>query len=117
MRRVSLVVTDVDGTLLTHDKKLTPRAIEAVARLHANRIAFSICSSRPPFGLRMLIEPLRLALPFGGYNGGTIVTPDFGIVEQQLIPADAARTAVEMFKANGIDCWLFVGNEDRKSVV
>jgi Cof subfamily protein (haloacid dehalogenase superfamily) len=109
--KISLVVSDVDGTLVTRDKALTPRAIAAVERLHARGIAFSICSSRPPFGLRMLIEPLRLALPFGGYNGGTIVTPDFGIVEQRLIPADAARTAVEMFHAKGIDCWLFVGNE------
>lgn len=111
MTKISLVVSDVDGTLVTRDKALTPRAIAAVERLHARGIGFSICSSRPPFGLRMLIEPLRLALPFGGYNGGTIVTPDFGIVEQRLIPADAARTAVEMFHAKGIDCWLFVGNE------
>jgi len=114
MRRVSLVVTDVDGTLLTHDKKLTPRAIEAVARLHANGIPFSICSSRPPFGLRMLVEPLRLKLPFGGYNGGAIVEPalpSLPIVEQVLIPPDAAKQAVAMFREHGIDCWLFVGNE------
>ena len=31
MRRVSLVVSDVDGTLVTHDKGLTARAIAAVA--------------------------------------------------------------------------------------
>ena len=114
MRRISLVVTDVDGTLLTHDKKLTPRAIEAVGRLHANGIPFSICSSRPPFGLRMLVEPLRLKLPFGGYNGGAIVEPDLPslpVVEQVLIPPDAAKHAVAMFREHGVDCWLFVGNE------
>src|SRR5207237_10716514 len=83
----------------------------AVERLHAGVIGFSICSSRPSFVLRMLIEPLRLALPFGGYNGGTIVTPDFSVVEQKLVPPEAARTAVEMFRAYAIDCWLFVGNE------
>jgi Cof subfamily protein (haloacid dehalogenase superfamily) len=114
VRRISLVVTDVDGTLLTHDKKLTPRAIEAVGRLHANGIPFSICSSRPPFGLRMLVEPLRLKLPFGGYNGGAIVEPDLPslpIVEQVLIPPDAAKRAVAMFHEHAVDCWLFVGNE------
>ncbi len=111
MRRFSLVVTDVDGTLLTHGKVLTPRAIAAVARLHAAGVAFSICSSRPPFGLRMLIEPLQLQLPFGGYNGGTIVMPDLSVVEQKLIPPDAAREAVELFRQHRIDCWLFVGNQ------
>lgn len=114
MRRVSLVVTDVDGTLVTHDKVLTPRAIEAVERLHASNIAFSICSSRPPFGLRMMVEPLRLKLPFGGYNAGAIVAPQLPalpVVEQVLIPPDVAKQAVAMFREHGIDCWLFVGNE------
>jgi Cof subfamily protein (haloacid dehalogenase superfamily) len=109
--KISLVVSDVDGTLVTSDKFLTPRAIAAVERLHARGIGFSICSSRPPFGLRMLIEPLRVVLPFGGYNGGTIVTPQFSVVEQKLVPPDAAKIAVEVFRAHGIDCWLFVGNE------
>lgn len=111
MTKISLVVTDVDGTLVTPDKVLTPRAIAAVERLHAAGIGFSVCSSRPPFGLRMLIEPLRLTLPFGGYNGGAIVKPDFTVVEQRLIPPDAAKIAVEAFRAHGIDCWVFTGNQ------
>jgi Cof subfamily protein (haloacid dehalogenase superfamily) len=111
LSKFSLVVSDVDGTLVTHDKVLTPRAIAAVERLHERGIGFSICSSRPPFGLRMLIEPLRLALPFGGYNGGSILEPDFAIVEQKLIPLDAAKEAVAAFQAQRIDCWVFVGNE------
>ena len=109
--KISLVVSDVDGTLVTRDKALTPRAIAAVERLHARDIGFSICSSRPPFGLRMLIEPLHLALPFGGYNGGSILEPDFTIVEQKLIPQDAAKDAVAVFQEHHIDCWLFVGNK------
>src|SRR4029077_7081634 len=111
MRRVSLVITDVDGTLVTNGKKLTDRAIAAGRRLHANGIGFSICSSRRPFGLRMLIEPLRLALPFGGYNAGAIVEPDLSVVEQKLIPSHAARVAVALFEQHGIDCRVFVGNE------
>src|SRR5579863_3374053 len=111
MNKVSLVITDVDGTLVTHDKKLTPGAIAAVQRLHAAGIGFSICSSRPPFGLRMLIEPLQLKLPLGGYNAGTIVAPDLSVIEQQLIPSDAARQAVATFQEHRVDCWMFVGNE------
>ena len=111
MNRVSLVISDVDGTLVTHDKRLTPGAINAVERLHAAGVAFSICSSRPPFGLRMLIEPLGLKLPFGGYNAGAIVEPDLTVVEQKLIPPAAAHNAVDAFRQQGVDPWLFVGNE------
>jgi Cof subfamily protein (haloacid dehalogenase superfamily) len=110
MRKISLVVTDVDGTLVTTNKALTPRAVAAVARLHERGIAFSICSSRPPFGQRMLIAPLRLALPFGGYNGGSIVNPDLSPVEEKLLSPDAARDTVDLLEARGVtSIWVFTG--------
>jgi Cof subfamily protein (haloacid dehalogenase superfamily) len=109
--KVSLVITDVDGTLVTPDKKLTPGAIAAVERLHAAGIAFSICSSRPPFGLRPMISTLGLAIPFGGYNGGAIVQPDLSVIEQKLIPPAAAKKAVGLFQRHGVDCWVFSGNQ------
>ena len=112
MNRISLVVSDVDGTLVTTDKKLTPAAIAAAGRLREAGIAFSICSSRPPFGLRMLIEPLRLALPFGGYNGGAIVNPDLSPVEHKLLSPDAARDTIAMLEEHGIgSIWVFTGGE------
>ncbi|MFZ3236724.1 MAG: Cof-type HAD-IIB family hydrolase [Stellaceae bacterium] len=112
MRKISLVVSDVDGTLVTTQKTLTPAAIAAAGRLHEAGIAFSICSSRPPFGQRMLVEPLRLALPFGGYNGGSIVNPDLSPVEQRLLTADAARDTIAMLESQGItSIWVFSGGE------
>ena len=113
MTRFSLVISDVDGTLVTHDKRLTERAVKAVRRLHQAGIGFSICSSRPPFGLRMMIEPLRLQLPFGGYNAGAIVDSDLNVVEQKLIPPEAAKEAVEVFRRHRVDCWVFTGNQWR----
>src|ERR1700752_4059483 len=112
MRKFSLVISDVDGTLVTTDKKLTPAVIAAAHRLHDAGIAFSICSSRPPFGQRMLVEPLRLVLPFGGYNGGSIVNPDLSRVEEKLLSADAARDTLSMLEAQRItSIWVFTGRE------
>ena len=54
--KISAVVSDVDGTLVTEDKVLTARARRAaVAKLHAHGIIFTVISSRPPRGLRMLV--------------------------------------------------------------
>jgi len=58
--KISLVLADVDGTLVTKDKVLTVRAVAAVQALHAAGIAFAITSGRPPRGMAMLIEPLAL---------------------------------------------------------
>jgi hydroxymethylpyrimidine pyrophosphatase-like HAD family hydrolase len=63
MTEVSLVVSDVDGTVVTPDKQLTDAAVRAVELLRGEGIDFTVNSSRPPIGLRMLIEPLSLKLP------------------------------------------------------
>ena len=59
MTRIALVVSDVDGTLLTKDKVLTDEAARAARRLQDSGVGFTITSSRPTIGMRFLIEPLR----------------------------------------------------------
>jgi Cof subfamily protein (haloacid dehalogenase superfamily) len=108
--RFKLVISDVDGTLVTKEKVLRPHSIEAVHKLHQQGIGFSICSSRPPFGLKMMIEPLGLMLPLGGYNAGAIVETDLTVIEQKVIAPDAAKQAVGIFHEFGIDCWVFNGD-------
>ncbi|WP_144294300.1 Cof-type HAD-IIB family hydrolase [Rhodoligotrophos appendicifer] len=109
--RISLFVSDVDGTLVTPDKSLTPGAIAASAKLAAAGIAFTVVSSRPPRGFSMLVGPLNITHPFGAFNGGTIVAPDYTVIEQQTVPADAARAAIAAIRDHGADPWLFTGTE------
>jgi Cof subfamily protein (haloacid dehalogenase superfamily) len=111
MREIKLVITDVDGTLVTTEKALRPSAVAAVRRLHEAGIGFTICSSRPPFGLKTMRDALQITLPFGGYNGGSIVEPDLTVIEQVCIPPDVARRAVDLFHQHGVSTWVFVGNE------
>jgi Cof subfamily protein (haloacid dehalogenase superfamily) len=110
MSTISLVISDVDGTLVTTDKVLTDRNRDAVARLDAAGIAFSIVSARPPFGMRMLIEPLRLRLPIGAYNGGALVMPDLTVLEQRLLSPEVVRAAITDLRAAAVDIWMFVGD-------
>ena len=85
MTRIALVVSDVDGTLLTKDKVLTDGAKAAVRRLHEAGIGFTIVSSRPTIGMGFLIEPLSITLPIGAFNGSSIVDAALKPIEQHLI--------------------------------
>jgi Cof subfamily protein (haloacid dehalogenase superfamily) len=102
MTRIALVVSDVDGTLLTKDKTLTDGAKRAVRRLYDAGIGFTITSSRPTVGMRFLIEPLAITLPVGPFNGSSIVDPQLKPIEAHLIPA-ATRNAVSMLNEFGVD--------------
>ena len=111
MSRIALVVSDVDGTLLTKDKTLTDGAIGAVRRLHHAGIGFTITSSRPTIGMRFLIEPLAITLPVGAFNGSCIVDPQGKPIEQHLIPQAAATRAIDVLNQFGVDIWLFTSDQ------
>lgn len=108
---VSLVIADVDGALVTHDKVLTKRAIAAVDALRARRIAFAITSGRPPRGMTMLFEPLRLTTPIAAFNGGMLIRPDLSVIDQHTLPDEMVPQVIETIRAHGLDVWLYRGQD------
>src|SRR5262249_58894743 len=72
-QKVSLLIADVDGTLVTKDKILTERAQKAVRRLHEVGIAFAITSGRPPRGMSILVAPICLSAPVSAFNWSLFV--------------------------------------------
>jgi Cof subfamily protein (haloacid dehalogenase superfamily) len=104
---IAAVLADVDGTLVTNAKELTPRAIEAVKKLHERGVLFAITSGRPPRGMRMLVEPLDLRGTISAFNGGIIVRPDMTVVESHPIPAEVAPSVVEVIRGQGLDAWVY----------
>ena len=111
MTRIALVVSDVDGTLLTKDKTLTDAAKAAARRLHDSGIGFTIVSSRPTIGMDFLIAPLGITLPIGAFNGSSIVDPQMNPVEQHLIPVSAVARSLDILNRFGVDIWLFTNDQ------
>jgi Cof subfamily protein (haloacid dehalogenase superfamily) len=107
--RVKLFLADVDGTLVTQDKLLTDKAIEAVHRLHDAGILFAITSGRPPRGMAMLIEPLDLRTPIAAFNGGLLVDRDLHVLEQRVLPEDLVQPVADTIQSFGLDVWLYSG--------
>src|SRR3954452_5051230 len=70
-----VLLADVDGTLVTQQKVLTPQALAASRELRAAAIALARTSGRPPRVMALLIEPLALTGPIAGFNGGVFVNP------------------------------------------
>ena len=109
--KISLLLADVDGTLVTREKVLTERAMQAVADLRKAGILFAITSGRPPKGMEMVIGPLGIDTPVAGFNGGLYTDAALKTLDERKLPADIARQVVEMIVAEGLDAWLYAGNE------
>src|ERR1700722_17946432 len=106
---IRLFLADVDGTLVTQDKVLTDKAIAAVGKLKEAGILFAVTSGRPPRGMSMLIEPLKITTPIAGFNGGVYVHPDMSVIEQQTIPDEVTPTVIDLLGTHGLDVWVYRG--------
>lgn len=112
MSKIRLVIADVDGTLVTPDKKLTERTRRAVLALRSAGVAFALTSGRPPRGMAMLSEPLGLTTPVAAFNGGMVMKPDLvTILEQRTLPAGVAEEVVAYLLRSDLDVWVYRGTD------
>ena len=109
--KLSLLVSDVDGTLVTKDKVLTERTCSAVEKLYAAGIKFAITSSRPPKGMSMFVKPLKLNAPLGAYNGGMMVRPDLTVISENNLPRSVAKGIIDIINSFSLGIWVYIGND------
>ncbi len=110
---IRLVVADVDGTLLTPDKVLTPRARASVHAVVDAGIAFTITSGRPPSGMKMMIEALPLEQLISAFNGGLFVRPDLSIMRERRIPCDVVPAVIDTLFNGWLDVLIYTDTDWR----
>jgi Cof subfamily protein (haloacid dehalogenase superfamily) len=106
---IRLLLSDVDGTLVTSEKALTKRSIEAVHRLHDAGVLFAVTSGRPPRGMEMLVEPLALSTPVAAFNGGLLVRPDMAVIEERAVPAELVAPTLKLLESFALSVWIYRG--------
>src|SRR6202012_1516382 len=110
-KQIKLLLADGDGTLVTQDKVLTEQAIAAANELRQNGITLALTSGRPPRGMSMLIEPLKLEGAIAGFNGGVFVHPDMSVIESHKLDPKTAQETIKLILDQGLDAWLYTEKE------
>jgi Cof subfamily protein (haloacid dehalogenase superfamily) len=106
---IRLLISDVDGTLVRHDKSLADATVAAFGRLRMAGIKSTLISARPPSGILHLAEALAFDGPVGAFNGGTLVRRDGTLsAVERLDPAVVTKVAAVMSRP-GVDIWIFSG--------
>ena len=67
-----IIMTDLDGTLLTDDKKILPQDMEAIKRFRAGGGLFSVATGRGYSMARSVVEKLELDIPAVLFNGAAV---------------------------------------------
>lgn len=111
MEPIVLVISDVDGTLVTSEKQVSERTRQAVAALHARGIGFTIVSSRPVFGLRVVVEAFNMRLPVAAFNGGALASPRLAVLDEHGLDRAAVDAIVGFLDQRRVEVWLFTSKE------
>ena len=94
---ITLVIADVDGTLVSKEKILTARAIASINKMREVGVRFAITSGRPPLGMAMLIDPLKIDQPVAAFNGGVLIQPDLKtVVRENFLPLEIVKKAFDL---------------------
>ncbi len=111
--KISLLLADVDGTLVDSQKRVTPRAAAAVTKLRERGIGFSVTSGRPPNGLTMITRAVEVTLPVAAFNGGLLVQhDDFSkVIERHALERSVAESIIARLAKEGLDVWVYAGLE------
>lgn len=90
-----LVILDMDGTLLTDDKRVTPRTEAAIAQGLARGVKFVLATARPYCSARPFAQSLGLDTPIICYNGALVrdVSNGTTLAEKPLSSALASEMA------------------------
>ncbi|AGM25709.1 Cof-like hydrolase [Spiroplasma syrphidicola EA-1] len=101
---IKVIVTDIDGTLLTDQRTVLPATAEILKNLQANDYFVSIASGRMPMGFNEYSELIEIK-KYGGYvigaNGAIIYDLQKNkTVKRIVIPKKAIKAVTDILLAN-----------------
>ena len=105
--RIKLVISDIDGTLITSNHEVSDATKATAARLAEAGVHLSLASSRPPRSIRPLAESLNLRSPFAAFNGALVLNAEGETRLRSEIPPAVTAHIKSITDAFGVGLWLY----------
>jgi len=104
---IALVISDIDGTLITSNHEVTEATKAAAAKLYERGIELSLASSRPPRSIVPLADALKLSGPFAAFNGALVVKRNGEVLARSVISPETIAGVKAIADHFGIAVWLY----------
>src|SRR5260370_33940893 len=104
---IALVISDIDGTLITSNHEVTDATKAAAAKLYERGVELSLASSRPPRSIVPLADSLKLRGPFAAFNGALVVKRDGEVLARSVISPATIASVKNISDEFGIGVWLY----------
>jgi Cof subfamily protein (haloacid dehalogenase superfamily) len=104
---IALVISDIDGTLITSNHEVSEATKATAARLYERGIQLSLASSRPPRSIVPLADGLNLQGPFAALNGALVVRRNGEVLARSVLSAETIGRVKAIADQFGISVWLY----------
>jgi Cof subfamily protein (haloacid dehalogenase superfamily) len=104
----SVICCDLDGTLLTSSKGITPYTREVIAEARARGCRFCLASGRSPGVIRAYHKMLGLDTPVIAHSGAVVWLPNDGrVLSERRLPQKPALDYIDFCIEEDLDWKLF----------
>src|ERR1700730_4617817 len=104
---IALVISDIDGTLITSNHEVTDATKAAAQKLYERGVELSLASSRPPRSITPLADALKLRGPFAAFNGALVVKRDGEVLARSVLSPATIASVKAIADQFGIGVWLY----------
>lgn len=116
----TLYVTDLDGTLLNSNDRISQYSIQTINGLVAKGMQFTYATARSLVSASVVAKGLSTTIPVIAYNGAMIIHPDTGeVIDSLSFTEEEAGYVSGIIKKNGANplVYAYVDGVERVSYV
>lgn len=109
----TLFVSDLDGTLLNSNKKITDKSIKIINECIEKGMNFTVATARMPYGCDYMLKDINLKTLGILMNG--VILYDFSqekIVVSDSIEKNTVKNIIDIFKNNNLSCFVYLLKND-----
>ena len=95
---VKIILSDIDGTILTDDKKVPALTAKAIKAVVSNGLKVVLVSARMPEAIYPITDNIGLErMPVISYGGGFVLTEDEKVLHDKKMPLDDTKKILSAF--------------------
>lgn len=104
----TLYVSDLDGTLLGSDSRLSGTAVELLNIALGRGVLFSVATARTPATVVPLLAGVRTTLPYIVLNGAALWDPVCGdYADVAVMPDPAVQAICDIYESHGLRPFIY----------
>lgn len=112
-KELELIISDLDGTLLNSEGKLSDYTVKTLNWLMGCGVRFTFATARTIYSAKPITERLKINVPCILNNGASIYDMQTGkYIKNNYIRRKNAKRVLSAFRNNGVHCFVFRFEDD-----